>query len=316
MELDRGVGVSVQSDSALTLERTSVSRCHAAGIFAEQGTFQARDVVVHDIDVRESDSALGRGVVLQDLAMVDAERLHVERVFENGVLFGGVLPSFGTVRDLTILNVRVDRLGERFGRGITIQSRSDVDLSRVRIENVIEAGIINGANADIRDLVVRGVSPGVNGLPRGGFGLATLIRAHTLIARALFEDTVIVGIITNGTDAHLDATDVRISDVASIDCDGTVACAPGGHAFAAYLDATATIERFDLGPADVCGFHAALGGSVVARNGSVHDSAIGACIQSERQSVDDLQTNVRYFGNDTPLESTMLPVPMLGDEAL
>ncbi len=311
MGTDRGYGISAQTDAFLDIERTTITTARGVGVFLNQAVGTMRDVVIQDTRTRENDSALGRGLSVQDLAMIDAERVHIRRVRETAVIIGGVLPSFGTLSDVTIADVAPDEITQRFGRGVTVQARSDITFDRTLIERAVESGISNAAHLRMNDLTVREVAPAPNALPPGGFGVTTFAGGETTLRRVFIEDTVTAGILVSGA-SRVDASEVRIEGVSSVDCTEMVICAPGGHAFAAYFDAEATINHFAFETAEVCGIHVANGGDIIATNGSVTNSGIGACVQSDAQSVDDLQSNVLYYDNGTPLEATMLPVPMVG----
>lgn len=139
--------------------------------------------------------------------------------------------------------------------------------------------------------------------PRDRFGRA--------VKRSIVQDVQQVGVLVfdGASMATLDA--VEVQRVAPPDCAGA-ACdifGDSAYAFGAYGDSRIVATNFTVRDLEVCGVHVAEQATALLMDGEVMRAAIGACIQSDAQAVEDLQNGVQYIDNESNLQATMLPVP-------
>ena len=186
-DLSRGIGFVAIEGAQVRLAHAVFERNKYAGIaIADVDTMLTlEDVVVWDIQCRESDGGGGDGLVVQDGAHADASRLVLERNRNSAIFASGA----GTL--LNLADVVVRDTGGRddgsFGRGIQSQRGARVTIVRGLFERNREASV-TVVSADtwlsLTDTVVRDTL----GQARNdtfGFGIVASTGAHVEANRVI-----------------------------------------------------------------------------------------------------------------------------------
>jgi hypothetical protein len=297
-----------QEGASATCRRCRFQRSKeiAMMVTGSQATFE--DLLVTDVERRESDQQVGRGISVRDEGSAEIHRMMIRRVHSEGILVIG--ESTLTATDVDIRDVRL--VSGYFGRAMIVVDGSTVTMERWEASELPEAGFLfqdPRTVVTMRDILLHDVhSREVDG--RGGRGVNIQIGASVAGERIAIRDVRDVGLAVLSPDTHVDLTDVSIGPVLSVACgDTTCSDDPAGHGFGVYEMGNAQLSRFEVAEADLCGVHIADGASASIENGTVRGSTIGACVQSEAQDLADLSRSVRYLDNDDELVSTNLPVP-------
>jgi len=302
-----GRGLDVESGAELTCERCLIEDCRDMGAAAQGGVLTLTDVAIRRTVPGDRGQA-GRGVSLQPGADGELTRVAIADGWELGMLVGGASVT-GT--DVTIRRIVPQMSDETAGRGIAFQAGATGELSRVAISNVTEIGVLLGqAGTSVRlsDIVITDVASRPSGF--FGRGLTLQNEAELWLTRGRIERVHEVGAMCS-LGSRLVLEDVVISEVEPQPCGDGGGCSalPGGHGLGAYADSTIEATRFVVSDIALCGLHVALDGSMTGADGLVTRSAIGACIQSDAQRLEDVSNDVAYVDNGSNLEATSLPVP-------
>jgi len=312
-EMDRGRGANIEAGAHFFCERCVVSDNREFGLISDgdETVVDLRDVVVLRTSSSEGPGVFGRGVSVQDGAHIEAQRVLIEDSRESGLLVGGRRAATGNVTDLTVRRTRPTEAMGKGGRALTVQAASEATFERVTLLDSYDHGVILGNDAlvHITDLLIDGVSP-VDDYLQVGRGLMAQQGAEGVVERAIVRDVWDLGAGALHDGARLDLADFVVENVREHVCAGRICeLAPGGHGLAAYFESNVVARSFVVRDADVCGAHVANDAAALLMNGEIRDNAIGACLQSDAQRVEDLQNDVRYIDNDIPLDTTTLPVP-------
>jgi hypothetical protein len=214
---------------------------------------------------------------------------------ETGI---GVQGGTVSASDLTVVGTEPSSAG--FGRGISLETGSRADLSRVLVRDVHEVAILaNGTGAEVTgmDITIEDVA----GLAEVGRGLMVQAGATLAAERVAVHRVHDIGLGAL-TDASAVANDIRIVDLRS---QGPYATAAG-----AYHGAMVALDRFRLENAATCGVHVAVDATMDLVDGEVRGCGIGACVQVEDYDLDRLAASTRFIDNGATLDaSASLPVP-------
>jgi hypothetical protein len=313
-EGDFGRGAEAQTGGSLTLERVSLEENHDSAIMSigEGSRVSVTDAIVRRTMPDEA-GIHGWGIGVQDGARLDGERIHVEESREAGIVIGDLIPGTLDITDLRVLDTTLGTPSMSTGRAVSVQ-RGTFTGRRVTIERATGEGIVvAGAEAFLSDLIIRDTVPITDALQPSGRGVLAMVGGEVTVERAEITGTHDVALGSIHGEARIEASDVRIESVRSVECVSAI-CAPGGHGLFAYYGASITLTSFHIEAPEVCGVHVAEDGSATLSHGVVRGASIGACVQSEAQEISALQDDVFYVDNDTPLDATMLPVPQPLDD--
>jgi hypothetical protein len=299
-------GLEVQEGGEATCARCVFERLEEVGVVLANGTLGLEDTIVRDVELRRFDEGVGRGI---EILSGDATltRTRVERARVDGLVARA--SSTVTATDLEIRDVQPSGDGIS-GHGIFFLDHASGSFDRLSISRVHEVGLaLHCDECEVigNDIDVSDVESTTQSLAHGrGINLQGTVRfdATRVAVSGVREIGVCASIGATATISDLRVGPVLPNECAATTCEST----PAGHGIGVYR-ATAEIDAFEVMDADFCGIHVAEDGSVEARNGLVHGSQIGACLQSETQAVEDLSAEVRYTDNGLPLDTTMLPVP-------
>ncbi len=313
MEMDHGRGINVEVGTQLDCRRCVVEDNGEFGIFIDgDGTV----VTLSHLVVRRThtvlDGTFGRGITLQNAAEVDVSHALLVDNGEVGVLAGGPVPAHAVLSDITILRMQ-EAPRTHIGRAFSVQNGSQIRVDRGLLTDLRESAVLvgdPGSKITLNDLRIEDVAP-VEATIAGGRGIVVQQGGAAELNRVAIARVNELGVSALQDAASVTASDLVIDHVAELACETGVFCenAPGGHGVAAYATATVSLTRFRLIAAQICGVHVAADGTLHLSQGQVSGSAIGACVQSDAQSLADLQDEVAYIDNGRSLDSTSLPVP-------
>ncbi len=301
----------------------------AAGIILrDRGRLEGRRVRVEDVDVFGITFALTTGGELEDVYVANVARteydagfaisaragLTLRRAWLSGAERVGVLASGPGAIELEDLTVVRTGSTEHFSDTVIL---SDLvgSVRRVRLADNRGGGLVGfGAmlSLTIEDLEVVEVGADRDQLRGRGIelrdGNATLARIRVERAREL-------GLI-GYFGVALELSDVRVLDTLEQECAAsTCPDEPGGTALA-MQDARASVSRFELSTARLCGVLVAPGGELDLADGDIRGALVGACVQRDDYDVGRLTEGVRFQDNGVNVQSTMHVVPPPSDPIL
>jgi hypothetical protein len=316
-DLFLGRGIELQSGGQVDATRVVLRDNRTTGVYATGSETSAvlRDVVIRDTQAQAVDGTGGRGINVQDGACVEASQLIVADSREIALFVSDpdsllvlsdvrIGPTYARVADLT------------GGRGIAVQAGGRVEATRVAFVDNRDVSVFasdDGSAIMLDDVVIRRTLSDAFDSRRGR-GLQAQFGASLLGHRVVIEDAREVGVMAV-TGATAELSDLRIERVERTACT-TPLCleAPFGYGLAAGT-ATVSVTRFLVREAATCGVFLAPDAELTGEprldlaEGSVRDSAIGACVQMDDYELNRLTRGVSYEDNGTNLEATTLPVP-------
>jgi len=179
------------------------------------------DLVVRDIEAKASDDESGRGLNVDEGAVLTLDRALVERVRDIGVLVAR--GSQITATDLVIRDVQSRANDGSFGRGVEVAGGSTGRFDRVLIERVREAGVIALTEGDVAltDVVVDTVMARdcidagcFDGVATYGMALVTAGAGRLRAERFAVTDPFLCGaLIATGGESDLSQGAIRGAEV-------------------------------------------------------------------------------------------------------
>ncbi len=300
-----GRGLNVQDGASGSCHRCRIVDSLEAGVLVgAASTAELSDLVVGIT----SGGMSKRGLEAQSGANVTVSRVLVVDGRETGLLVDGE-GTVLTMSDVTIM--RIAPVGEGIlGRAVSVQDNASLVVSRGLFRDLTDNGIYAslGASMELSDITIRHVSPWASG--QFGRGISVQNTSTLRGARIDIEDVHDIGMFVLN-DSGIELTDLRVVGTQPATCD--CPSQQGGHGLGIY-GSTASIDNVDLEDHALCGIHVANDGDAMLRMGRVVHNEIGACIQSDAQTLDTLQDDVFYVDNGVNLQATMLPVPAASDD--
>jgi hypothetical protein len=159
----RPAAIVTTPEGSLTLDGVIVEESALLGVGVSAGALTAREVVFSDVSADASGN-FGSCVLAQGGATAELSRVVVQRCVSAGLTIDDV----GTIvrmEDSVVRDVLPHRSGA-LGRGLSFQTGSRGELSRVVIEGVRELGVISsgdGTAVDVSDSYVRDTLPEEDG---------------------------------------------------------------------------------------------------------------------------------------------------------
>jgi len=196
-----GRGFTVEQGASAELSRVVIERARDMGIFVDIGgtTLTGRDLIIRDIESQERGLIGGRGINVQDGAVVDLERVRIERAREIGI--GCIGDVSATLRDVVVRDTREQESDLRWGRGIAVTESARLSLERTAILRSIGLAFANGeSTVTAEHLWVKGVSLEAcvgTTCPTGGLGIGVgsyLPGATTDVRTFVVEDAATCGV--------------------------------------------------------------------------------------------------------------------------
>lgn len=317
-DLAHGRGLYVDDGARLTVERAVIERARGYGVLAHgAGTrFEARDLVVRDVETLESTGRLGRGVGVEVGATATLDRVWIAEARETGlsVLDGGD----ATVRDAVVARTLGEAATGTFGRGVSVARGSHAVIERLLVAESREAALLVGgvgSRVEATDVVMRAVEPRAS---TGDFGGGAWVQdgAALGLGRARVEQTYLVGILAI-TGASVELSSVVVRDTrASLCTDASCAArAEGAYGLIALYGGSLRAERFLVERSALCGVvvgeTADVGPptAVDLVSGEIRGAPVGACVQIDGYDPARLQDDVQYRDVDVPLQATSYALP-------
>ena len=218
-----GLGVQVQDGANVEVSRSLFERNRDIGVFSfGNGTILSlTDTIVRETLGRNGDRQFGRGLEVQEGAIVEVSRA----VFERNREFGVYAIGDGTILNLTDVIVRETQSQENdrlWGRGLSVQEGAQVTVNRAVFERNRDVGVKAahaGTILSLTDVIVRETqSRESDGM--GGAGLAVQQGAQVEVSRAVFERNRDVGVLAGHADTILSLTDVIVRETQHRESDG------------------------------------------------------------------------------------------------
>jgi hypothetical protein len=210
-----GRGIEVETGAQVTLSRVLLDDNREIGLFAmSAGTsVQASDLVVRGTRERSPGGIAGRGIDVETGARLVLSRALVEDNREAGLFVSQVGTSVEAT-DLVVRGTR-ERAGDgTMGRGVEVETGAHLALSRAyiidnRVDGILSRG--TGTTADVTDVVVRGTRERTSDASYGR-GMDVWAGAHVVLARVVLDDNRETGLLVDGADTTVNATDITIRE--------------------------------------------------------------------------------------------------------
>ncbi|MHC4179466.1 MAG: right-handed parallel beta-helix repeat-containing protein, partial [Planctomycetota bacterium] len=217
-----GVGLQVQTGARVDLTRGLLERNHNAGIvMSDTGTTAGFvDLIVRDTRSQEVDGVNGEGLWMMDGAYADCSRALFSGNHSSGILAQGQNTRL-VLQDGAVLDTESQATDQRFGRGLEVNGRAHVTVTRGLFENNRDAGIVaifSNTLLELEDVTVRDTRSR-EATSTDGMGLGAAGGADVTVLRGRFERNRDVGVYADGTGTTIDLTDVTVSETQSAEAD-------------------------------------------------------------------------------------------------
>jgi len=217
-----GVGLQAQTGAHADLTRGLLERNHNAGIVMSDANTTATltDLVVRDTQSQEVDGVNGEGLWMLDGAHADCSRALFSGNHSSGILAQGQ----GTRLDLldgAVLDTESQASDQRFGRGLEVNGRAHVTVTRGLFKNNRDAGIVGifwETLVELEDVTVTDTRSRESTLT-DGMGLGAAQGARVTVLRGRFQRNRDVGIYADGEGTQIDLTDVTVFETQSAEAD-------------------------------------------------------------------------------------------------
>ncbi len=321
-----GSGIQAQGGVQMQIDRALIEDTHGTGLSAGQdGTVvMANDVTVHTVHPRPSDGHFGQGISAALGADLTVKRAVVEDCEVLGVGADGATVHF---EDLVVNGTRQESTDGRAGHGLQAQNGATVDVTRASFEDNHECGlylISPMTHGTFEDVVVKNTLGATKMGVDGFYGEALMAYggATAEVTRARFEGNHEASVESYLLGSDVKLTDVRVLDTQPRECASTGVC-PGmgaGTGLDAIGQGTIEATHFEIRGSVLCGVQVAPDPSAMSpptadatsidlHDGVIADNLIGVNVEVDGFDLNRLMDEVRYVNNQTPLDSTTLPVP-------
>ena len=289
-------------------ENTRLERVFIHNEQTDQMVISGTSATMSDVVVRGP--AIERNVDDPALFVVEGSTLEMDRVWLSGMHVAAIIvgsPGTSVVaRDVVVTDVH--HSGMAAGYGVFVTQSAHLDVERIWVERATAAGILisgTGTRVVASDLNVRRVRPVEDGFL--GRGIQVQLGGALEATRIHVEDTLESGIIVSqGASATL--RDLVVSDIHERLCTPS-GCPPAGNGVAAYLGASADLERFRVSRTSLAALQLAMDGEIDAHDGEVFDNPVGVNLQAEGYDLSRVTTDVVYRDNGVNLDSASFEIP-------
>lgn len=307
----RGIGLedaSTITATRLLVEDTWGSGIYVAGVGARA---QTADAVIRRIRPAPDTRDFGRGIEVVRGASAEMLRTAVLHTHDVGVF---VAADGATARfeDLSVLDVIEQASDGRFGRGVVVQFGAVAEIVRGRLETFRDSAVFAigaGTRAQLVDVTARdGVGIVADGMR--GSAINAQDGAFVGVERGSFEHLREIGVFAWGEGTSVELRDTSVRDIAARRCfDDGLCVAPAGIGLGAYEHASLIAARFEVRRANLCAVQVALDGSADLHDGTIAESAVGACVGVPGYDLGRLDDGVTYESNASRVQTDALPVP-------
>jgi hypothetical protein len=312
-----GRGVTVQEAGAaeflrVLLDRNRGAACYVAGAGS---VLELADLRARNTAPQDGDGAAGRGLSVNDGAVVEGDRAALERNHDVGLLAGGEGTRIA-LADLEVCDTAAGP-GGITGRGIVAQDGAELILERVRADRNHEAAIMgSGPGTTIELLDAQASHTRSESVQRtAGRGLQVQAGAVVTGTRLRLEGNREFGAVVFGADTRLELSDTAIVGTLEREC-GIDTCSElrGGTGLLSSGGGHAVLTRFAVRDNALCGVQVAhaestSGGTAALHEGEVAENVIGANVQVDGFDVSRLMDRVVYRDNERNLDLSIMPVP-------
>jgi hypothetical protein len=235
-----GDGLRVTSGANVTVSGAALmtNRFLGIGVVSPGTTVELDDVIVAGTEARELDKNFGRGIEIDDGAVVTAQRLILESNRDMALVCAGGTSSATTelhLTDAVVRDTRPREKGNAFGNGAAFIARASATLQRVVFERNRDVAVVafpgqgDPPSVKMEDTIIRDTQ---SRLSDGRFGRGLLAEdgATVEVDRAVFARNINAGVMADTTAGLAGATitlhDVVVSDTRALE-DGPVEEAGG-----------------------------------------------------------------------------------------
>ncbi|MEO1268130.1 MAG: hypothetical protein AAFX99_08530, partial [Myxococcota bacterium] len=202
-----GVGAVAHQGAVLEGQRLLFTHNHEMGLFVGGAGTQARldDLVIAHTQPRPSLSIFGRGISVQEGAVLEGQRMLLTHNHEMGIFVSGT-GTQARVDDLTITHTQPQRLDSTFGRGINVERGAVFESQRALLTYNHEISLFisrEATRARLDDLVITHSQPSPLDTTDTAFsrGISVQQGAALHSQRALLTHNHAVGLIVSGAQA-------------------------------------------------------------------------------------------------------------------
>jgi Right handed beta helix region len=316
-----GVGVMLQSGALANVARLRATGNTSAGLYATGGatTLHGTDVTIERTKGRVTDQAGGVGLQVEAGAEAELERATLDENHAAAIHVLGA-DSLLTLRQGLVQNTLPQVSDKSFGYGAYVRAGTLVAASCVFRNNVVAGiGVLELGHVELTDTVVSDTQSQRTDL-RPGYGLWTGEGASMNGERVRLERNHFAGLMAESPDSlawfrHLLIVDTLDAECEALDLTDPRACADDVENLGPGVGAVSADHAImDLGMFETrgatCGLWIASSSTLRADNGLVHGNTIGLNVRVEDYDLTTvLGPRVRYYDNESNLESINLPIP-------
>lgn len=307
-----GYGLSSAPGSMVTATRVLLERNAGAAVVvvgpASAATFT--DLLARETQDRgTADDVSGVGLDVRQGAVATVSR----GVFEDHAVLGVTAFAPGTdlrLSDVVVRGTRGRAANELLGLGVAVVGGARLSIERALVEDNKLVGVYGqdeGTALTLTDLAIRDThsSPTAG---RSGVGMLVTRTATGVATRVLVERARESGItLAQGADVMLG--DVTVRETLGAACGDACPDARFGLGITALSSAAATVTRFHVDVAALCGVFVDRDGQVDLDTGEISNAPIGACIRVPEYDVQRLTRNVIYRDNTVNIDTVDFTVP-------
>lgn len=322
---EAGFGVQVNASATAVLTRVELegNRTLGIGLWSEGTEATLTDVVVIDTLPQESDRLGGYGLQASAGASFELDHGLFERNRGMAILIQSEATT-AVLRDVTVRDTQVSEYDELGGQGLFVEKRAAVRLERGFFEKNWYPSIYvrdQGTTLSASDLNVRDTIPNPLTFWQGA-GVLVDEGAHATIERILIERSQTIGAFSFSPGSQLEMIDLVIAETLQSGCD--IDECIGGIGAGAYAGGYVSLTSFVVERSALCGIQLSYGqddegnpsregGVMELRDGFIARNTIGINVQVEDYDTARLLDNVSFIDNVRNWDSTLLPVPQLGE---
>ena len=215
-----GWGIGLMTQATMTVSGAYLYQNRAMGVVIEEAgsSLIAEDIVIRETYEDASDQSWGRAFSVRDAAKLTLTRAYLTQNRDVAILVMDEGTS-ASLTDVVVTETRHQLSDNSGGWALFIMEGSQVDITRARLENNQDVGILidtEGSRLDATDLTIVGTIENPDGI--AGWALGAQYGAQVSLERALFENNHEASLVLFGSPTHLEASDLIIRNTLGCWC--------------------------------------------------------------------------------------------------